>query len=158
MTFISEKDIENRRVFKGLDFLSECLRLRQELKWENTVLTELYAFISYAISYPDYFLALVDSFNTLKSGVKNFLLVALCLKKVGHEPTGIRLDSGDLAELSKQSRKLIDETGKIYGYDFSNVKIVASNDINEETLASFKENGHKIDIFGIGTNLVTCQS
>ena len=59
------------------------------------------------------------------------MLVALCLKKVGHEPLGIRLDSGDLAQLSIEGRNLIDSTGKRYGYDFSKVKIVVSNDINE---------------------------
>ena len=80
--------------------LEECLKLRKELGWEQTVLSELYAFISYAVSYPDTFLALVDSFYTINSGVKNFLLVALCLEKVGHHAFGIRLDSGDLAKLS----------------------------------------------------------
>lgn len=84
-------------MFKGLDFLDESLKLRKELGWENTELTELYAFISYAISYPNYFIALVDSYNTLESGTKNFLLVALCLEKVGFKAAGIRLDSGDLA-------------------------------------------------------------
>ena len=101
MTFTKEEDIDKIRKFKGLDFLDECLKIRKELGWDKTVLTELYAFIAYAVSYPDQFLALVDSFYTIESGVKNFLLVALCLKKVGHQPYGIRLDSGDLAYQSR---------------------------------------------------------
>lgn len=58
---------------------------------------ELYAFVSYGCSFPDGLMALVDSYSTLNSGVKNFLTVALALDDLGHKPIGIRLDSGDLA-------------------------------------------------------------
>jgi len=70
----------------------------------------------------------------MNSGIKNYLLVALVLKDLGHAATGIRLDSGDLAQLSKGCKQIIGETAERYGHDFSNMKVVASNDINEKTL------------------------
>ena len=86
------------------DFLSLVLALRDELGWGNTNEGELVAFMSYAQAFPTTFLALVDSYDTIKSGVRNFLIVALCLLRVGYRPIGIRLDSGDLAYLSKVAR------------------------------------------------------
>ena len=94
----------------------------------------------------------------MNSGIKNYLLVALVLKDLGHDARGVRLDSGDLAELSKGCKKLIRETAERYGHDFSHMHVVASNDINEKTLRELIENEHQIDAFGIGTNLVTCQA
>lgn len=70
-------------MLKGVDLLEKCLQYRKELGWEHTVLSELYSFISYAVSFPNTFMALVDSYNTLNSGVKNFLLVALALDDIG---------------------------------------------------------------------------
>ena len=93
----------------------------------------------------------------MNSGVKNFLIVSLVLKDLGYNSTGIRLDSGDLAQLSKDCKALFKEVGEKYGRDFSNLHIVASNDINEDSLKELNEDNHQIDIFGIGTNLVTCQ-
>jgi len=158
MSFEKEEDIKNCRILNGNDLLEKCLKLREELGWIHTNLGELYAFISYAYAYPNNFSSLVDSYSTINSGLKNFLVVALVLKSLGHEPIGIRLDSGDLAQLSKDCRKLMIETGSKYGYDFSKLRIVVSNDINEITLNQFNEQGHEIDVFGIGTNLVTCQA
>ena len=103
-------------------------------------------------------LALVDSYSTLGSGVKNFLCVALALEECGHKALGIRLDSGDLALLSKEARKMYIEVGNKFGKDFGYLKIVASNDINEDVIKKLKEKNHEIDVFGIGTNLVTCQA
>lgn len=117
---------------------------------------ELYAYVSFASSYPKAFSALVDSYSTMNSGIKNYIIVALVLKDLGYESTGIRLDSGDLSQLSKDCRKIMTETSHKYGYDFSKTMIVASNDINEISLKALKENKHEIDVFGIGTNLVTC--
>jgi len=97
MTFSREEDIEHHRMLGGRDLLQMCLDYRKLLRWENTVLPELYAFISYAVSFPGNFLALVDSYYTINSGVKNFLLVALALDDLGYKAVGIRLDSGDLA-------------------------------------------------------------
>ena len=69
---------------------------------------------------------------------------------------GVRLDSGDLAFLADESKKLFKEAGDKFGFDFSNLKVFASNDINEEVIKKLNEKNHKIDVFGIGTNLVTC--
>lgn len=155
MSFAKEEDLTNR-ILDGVDLLAKALQYRSELGWETTELTELYAFISYSISFPSAFLALVDSYSTLNSGVKNFLLVALALDNLGYKAIGIRLDSGDLAYLSKEARIMFNQTASHYGKDFSHLKIVASNDINEKSLKELKASGHEIDTFGIGTNLVTC--
>lgn len=114
--------------------------------------------MSFAFAYPDSFTALVDSYNTLESGVKNFLLVALALHDLGYQAKGIRLDSGDLAFLSQESKKLFKSVGQKFGCDFSNLTVIASNDINESSIRSLISKKHEIDVFGIGTNLVTCQA
>ena len=138
--------------------MEKALKYRKELGWEQTELTELYSFVSYACAFPHDFIALVDSYSTLNSGVKNFLFVMLSLYEMGYRSprSGVRLDSGDLAYLAAETRKLYLEVGQKYGYDFSQLKIVASNDINEEALKKLNAKHHQIDTFGIGTNLVTC--
>ena len=105
---------------------------------------------------PNNFLALVDTFDTLNSGVKNFLICAIILERHGGKAKGIRLDSGDLAALSKQAKVMFKETGEKMGMNFENFIVVASNDINENVIKKLNEAGHQIDVFGIGTNLVTC--
>ncbi len=155
MSFSKEADL-TKRTIKDVDILEKALKYIAELNWEDTELSELYAFVSYACSFPDALMALVDSYSTLNSGVKNFLVVALALDDIGHKPIGIRLDSGDLAQLSKDARRMYKEVADKFGRDFSYLKIVASNDINEESLYKLAEVGHEIDMFGIGTNLVTC--
>ena len=114
--------------------------------------------MSFAVAYPDHFAALVDTYNTIESGVKNFLIVCLALTELGYTPLSIRLDSGDLAGLSIAAKALFAETGAKYNRDFSNLKVVASNDINEKSIRELIEKKHQIDFFGIGTNLVTCQA
>lgn len=74
----------------------------------------------------------------------------------GMAPRGIRLDSGDLAALSKEAKTIFKFYGDIFGKETSQFIVVASNDINEEALIKFNKDGHAIDVFGIGTNLVTC--
>lgn len=125
---------------------------------------ELAAFVAYAQAFPDTFLALVDTYDTLNSGVPNFIAVSMALLELGHKPQGIRLDSGDLAYLSKEARKMFiaanekfDCVGR-FDFDLSKATIVASNDINEQVLDSLNDQGHEIDAFGIGTHLVTCQA
>ncbi|MGG3801592.1 nicotinate phosphoribosyltransferase [Metabacillus fastidiosus] len=94
------------------------------------------------------FLPLVDTYNTLKSGVPAAIKVAKEYEgKL--EFSGIRLDSGDMAYLSIKARKMLDEAG------FTNTKIVASNDLDEYTILNLKAQGAKIDIWGIGTKLIT---
>ncbi|MET3193922.1 nicotinate phosphoribosyltransferase [Bacillus sp. OAE603] len=91
---------------------------------------------------------LVDTYDTLKSGVPNAIKVA---KELGDKINfaAIRLDSGDLAYLSKEARKMLDEAG------FTNTKIIASNDLDEYTILNLKSQGAKIDSWGIGTKLIT---
>ena len=91
---------------KEHDFLDLVLQYRHRLGYNQTNDGELAAFISYAQAFPEAFMALVDTYNTLKSGVSNFICVALALIHIGHKPIGIRLDSGDLAYFSKETRKL----------------------------------------------------
>jgi nicotinate phosphoribosyltransferase len=139
------------------EFLEAVLKYRDELGYGHTNEGELAAFIAYARAFPNGFLALVDTYDTLESGIPNFLCVSLALKDAGYDPVGIRLDSGDLSHLSKRTREMFAEVGEKYDNNFKDLKIVASNEINEETLRSLNQQGHEIDIFGIGTHLVTCQ-
>jgi nicotinate phosphoribosyltransferase len=81
--------------------------------------------------------------------VPNAITVAKELREKGYELKGIRLDSGDLAYFSRQSRKMLDDAG------FQNIKIAASNQLDERVIASLKHKKHPIDIFGVGTRLVT---
>ncbi|MFV9511044.1 nicotinate phosphoribosyltransferase [Tepidibacillus sp. LV47] len=114
--------------------------------------SELEAFMAFAQSFPDNVSLLVDTYDTLKSGVPNAIKTFKIMKeKLGDnfKNYGIRLDSGDLAYLSKQARKMLDEAG------FPEAKIVASNDLDEELIRDLKLQGAKIDIWGVGTNLIT---
>ena len=97
---------------------------------------------------PDNTVLLVDTFNTIE-GVKNAIIVAKEMEKLGKKIIGVRIDSGDLAYLSKKIRKILDENNLKY------VEIIASNDIDEHILESLKLQGSKISFWGIGTKLVT---
>ncbi|CAM9388767.1 unnamed protein product [Chrysoparadoxa australica] len=133
--------------------------LPQLLDYTTTNTGELAAFVAYATAFPDSFLALVDSYDTLVSGVPNFICVALALDDMGKKPLGIRLDSGDLAYLSKQARAVMRDVGSSQARPWlQKVRIVASNDINEKVLEALNSQGHEIDTFGVGTHLVTCQA
>ena len=117
--------------------------------WVMSFPTEYDAFEAYAKVYPDSCLLLVDTYDTLKSGVPNAIRVFKKLKAEGHKPLGIRLDSGDLAYLSRQARKMLDEAG------FPEAKIFVSNDIDEKVLLALAQQDAKIDVYGIGTKLIT---
>jgi nicotinate phosphoribosyltransferase len=118
---------------------------------------ELAAFTSYALAFPNNFLALVDTYDVMRSGVPNFCAVALALSDLGYKASGIRLDSGDLAYLSLQARKFFAAVEREFGVaGFGKMTITASNDLNEETIDALNKQGHEVDAFGIGTNLVTC--
>ena len=140
------------------NLVSLAMQYKSELNFSIASLGELAAFCSYAMAFPDNFLALVDTYDTLQSGVPNFICVALALLQCGFSPNGIRLDSGDLAYLSKESRRMFIEADKKYGTNLQSCVIVASNDINEAVLLALNDQTHSIDTFGIGTNLVTCQA
>ena len=106
------------------------------------------AFQAYADAMPNNCVFLVDTYNTVE-GVKKAISVGCKLGEQGKQMVGIRLDSGDLAELSIQARKLLDDAG------FSDAVIVASNDLEEEAIAALKAKGAKIGVWGVGTKLVT---
>lgn len=117
--------------------------------WVMSFPTELDAFMAYADTYPDGCLLLVDTYDTLHSGVPNAIKVFDYLKQNGHKPLGIRLDSGDLAYLSKEARKMLDAAGH------ADCQIFASSDIDEYVIMALKEQGAKIDTYGVGTKMIT---
>ncbi len=158
-TYLCDRISGERRPFADL-----CLKYLNELGPilkilpDETNKGELAAFVSYAIAFPTNFLALVDTYDVLKSGVPNFLAVARALHECNYQAIGLRLDSGDLAYLSLEVRAKFHETAAKFNLPYiSHFTIVASNDINEDTLISLEKQGHSIDSFGIGTHLVTCQ-
>ncbi|KAL0536003.1 hypothetical protein IC582_024935 [Cucumis melo] len=147
------------------DFLSAVQTWLNKIQWlpslhgtfGETNQSELAAFTSYALAFPSDFLALVDTYDVIRSGVPNFCAVALALSDLGYQAKGIRLDSGDLAYLSCEARKFFQAIEKEFGVPgFGKLNISASNDLNEETLDALNKQGHEVDAFGIGTYLVTC--
>lgn len=156
--YVSLDDLSTRTL-DGHDIVGMALQYREEMGYKLASNGELAAFISYAQAFPSAFLALVDTYDTLSSGVPNYICIALALSKLGYTPTGIRLDSGDLAYLSKAARAMFVAADARYGTTLAkNSKVVVSNDINEAVLHALNDQGHEIDTFGIGTNLVTCQA
>ncbi|GHG07080.1 nicotinate phosphoribosyltransferase [Deinococcus piscis] len=117
--------------------------------WVQSFGSELEAFRAYASAYPDSTVLLLDTVDTLKSGLVNALTVARELRAKGHELRGVRLDSGDLVYLSRRVRAALDEAG------FPDVKIIASNDLDEQVIASVIAEGGRIDVYGVGTQLAT---
>jgi nicotinate phosphoribosyltransferase len=119
--------------------------------WIQSFGEELKSFRVFAENYPGNTILLVDTYNTLKSGVPNAIKVGLEMKKKGGALKGIRLDSGDLAYLSKKAREMLDGAG------LKEVRIYASNQLDEYVIRSLNEQGAKIDGYGVGTSLVTGQ-
>ncbi|MGB3778269.1 MAG: nicotinate phosphoribosyltransferase, partial [Tunicatimonas sp.] len=109
---------------------------------------ELTAFKAYADAMPNNCVLLVDTYNTLE-GIKKAVEVGLMLQKKGKQLLGVRIDSGDLAYFSIEARRLLDEAG------LQETKIVASNDLDENIISSLRSQDAKIDVWGIGTKLVT---
>lgn len=121
--------------------------------WIQMFDTELEAFYSFAKSFPENCILLVDTYNTLQSGIPNAIKTFdEVLKPLGIRPKGIRLDSGDLAYLSKVARKMLDDAG------YKDAKIVVSNSLDEYTIRDLFHQGAKIDSFGIGERLITAKS
>jgi nicotinate phosphoribosyltransferase len=118
--------------------------------WIMAFPDELTAFRRYAEIFPDSCVLLIDTYDTLKSGLGNAITVAGELKARGHALAGVRIDSGDLAYLSRQVRAAMDEAG------FPEVKIVASNELDEYVIESIRSEGGRVDIYGVGTRLATC--
>jgi len=117
--------------------------------WVMAFPDELTAFREYVASYPEGAILLVDAIDTLASGVPNAITVAREMESRGQRLFGVRLDSGDLAYLSIETRRRLDEAGLDY------VKIVASSDLDERIIHDFKSQGARIDLYGVGTKLVT---
>ena len=119
--------------------------------WIMSFPDEYTAFKKYSELYPDACLLLVDTYDTLRSGVPNAIRVFREMREAGIELKGygIRLDSGDLAYMSKQARKLLDEAG------FKDAIISASSDLDEYLIDSLKTQGAAITSWGVGTNMIT---
>lgn len=116
--------------------------------WIMSFPEEREAFAAYAQALPGNCVFLVDTYGSI-NGVRNAIAVGRQLREQGHEMTGIRLDSGDLAYFSKQARQMLDDAG------FPDAKVVASNELDEYVITSLKLQGARIDLWGVGTKLVT---
>ena len=118
--------------------------------WVQMFPTEYDAFKKYAEMYPDNCVLLVDTYNVLRHGVPDAIKVFdEVLKPMGKRPKGIRIDSGDIAYLSKKARKMLDDAG------FQDAVIAASNDLDEFLIHDLKMQGAAISSWGVGTNLIT---
>lgn len=121
--------------------------------WIQSFDSEYEAFKAYAELYPDDCIFLIDTYNTIESGLPNAIKVFNeVLKPKGYRPKAVRLDSGDLAYLSKKVRKILDEAG------YEDCKICATNSLDEYLIKSLIEQDAKIDLFGVGENLITAKS
>ncbi len=121
--------------------------------WVQLFDSELDAFMAYAKEYPDSCTLLVDTYNTLKSGVPHAIeTFDKVLKPMGKRPKGIRIDSGDIAYLSRKARKMLDEAG------YPDCAIVASNSLDEYIIRDMIRQGAKVDSFGVGERLITSSS
>jgi nicotinate phosphoribosyltransferase len=121
----------------------------QAHSWVMSFPAEIDAFRAYARTFPDACVLLVDTYDTLKSGIPNAITIAKELQADGHSLAGVRLDSGDLARESREARRLLDEAG------LTGVKILASNELDEHVIQSIRMDGGRIDLYGVGTRLVT---
>lgn len=117
--------------------------------WVQKFDTELEAFQAYSDIYPDKCLLLVDTYNVLESGIPNAIKVFDEISKKGYKPLGIRIDSGDLEYLSKEAKKILDKAG------YTDLRITASNDLDEYTISNLKSEGATINSWGVGTKLIT---
>lgn len=116
--------------------------------WVMSFAEEITAFETYSEAMPNNCVFLVDTYNTIE-GVKKAIIVGRKLREKGYKLAGIRLDSGDLADLSQKARILLDDAG------FESANIVASNDLDEYSITELKRQGAKINVWGVGTKLVT---
>ena len=137
-------------------FFEEIKKRRKLFGFEKTSLHELIAFFNFAMSFKNTFVALVDTYDVLRSGVQNFLLVATFLEDIGIEKLGIRLDSGDLMQDSIDSKKIMKEFDEKFNYNIlKKTKVFASNDINLKFIKNLKIKPHSLDALGVGTKMST---
>ena len=118
--------------------------------WVMMFPSELESFEAYANAMPNNCIFLVDTYDTIQ-GVKNAVIMGKKLEERGHKMVGVRLDSGDMAQLSIEAREVLDQGG------FPDAKIVASDSLDERKIADLKSKGAKIQVWGVGTNLVTAK-
>jgi nicotinate phosphoribosyltransferase len=124
----------------------------QAHSWVMSFSQEIEAFRAYARTFPDHCILLVDTYDTLGSGMPNAITVARELAAQGHRLGGVRLDSGDLAQLAVHARRMLDEAG------FPDVRILASGDLDASSIAALEAVEAPIDGYGVGTSLLTARS
>lgn len=124
----------------------------QAHSWIQSFPSELEAFRAYANTYPDNCILLVDTYDVLRSGVPNAIIVGRELRAAGHDLVAVRIDSGDLAYLSKETRRRLNKAG------FTNTKIIVSDDLDEDVIRDLLLQGAEIDGWGVGTALITSKS
>jgi nicotinate phosphoribosyltransferase len=117
--------------------------------WIQSFDSELEAFRAYAQMHPDDSVLLLDTYDTLRQGLPNAVIVGRELEKQGHHLQGVRLDSGDLSYLSKRVRTVLDENG------LTHTRVSVSNQLDEYVIESLIDQGAPIDMFGVGTRLAT---
>jgi len=117
--------------------------------WIQSFDSELEAFRAYAQMHPDDSVLLLDTYDTLRQGLPNAVIVGRELEKQGHHLQGVRLDSGDLSYLSKRVRAMLDENG------LTHTRVSVSNQLDEYVIESLVDQGAPIDMFGVGTRLAT---
>lgn len=165
---VKDREIVNKKtgqstiLFKRLvlDIMVE-IGYAQIVNGELKLLTnegELAAFIQYGMTNSRAYAGLLDTYDTLTSGTRNYIAVAVALHRLGFTPFGVRLDSGDLGYLSIEVKKEFERVDELLGIDFlKHNKVFVSNELSEEVIEELFKNGHAIDIFCVGTNLVTCK-
>ncbi|XP_032616524.1 nicotinate phosphoribosyltransferase isoform X2 [Hylobates moloch] len=115
------------------------------------------AFVAYALAFPRAFQGLLDSYSVWRSGLPNFLAVALALGELGYRAVGVRLDSGDLLQQAQEIRKVFRAAAAQFQVPWlESVPIAVSNNIDEEALARLAQEGSEVNVIGIGTSVVTC--
>lgn len=124
----------------------------QAHSWIMSFPREIEAFRAYARTFPEHCILLVDTYDTLATGLPNALTLARELAQQGHRFGGIRLDSGDLAELAARARRMLDEAG------FADASILASGDLDAASITALEAVGAPIDGYGVGTSLLTARS
>ncbi|XP_074151296.1 nicotinate phosphoribosyltransferase isoform X1 [Sminthopsis crassicaudata] len=131
----------------------ECLGL----KAEETHPGERAAFVAYALAFPKAFQGLLDSYSVMRSGLPNFLAVALALAELGYRAVGVRLDSGDLLQQAWEIRSIFRKCASRFQVPWLEaVSIAVSNNIDEEVLTQLARKDSEVNLIGIGTSVVTC--
>ena len=139
----------------------ECIKQKQQqlsnAGFTSGNQTELAAFVKFAIAFPGSFVALIDTYNTLQSGVINYMIVATTLNEFGYNAVGLRIDSGDLAYLANECYKKFVIVDDLLGINvLKQCKIMVSNELSESVVNELHTQTQHIKAFGIGTKLATC--